>query len=106
MRVGTAQQHRGGETFGNVIALFKADQRPEWTVPEIQEALGRAARLSPRRSTMPLAIWQKMVASTRLAGSIRDQDFGFGLDIEGIEGDDGTNRSTEHVTEKAVAPLG
>jgi hypothetical protein len=30
---------RGGELFGNVIALFKKDQRPEWTVPEAQEAL-------------------------------------------------------------------
>src|SRR5271154_6843453 len=36
---GTPQ--RGGELFGNVIALFRRDQRLEWTVPDVQEALAR-----------------------------------------------------------------
>lgn len=34
-----APQSRGGEVFGNVIALFRDDRRPQWSLQEIQEEL-------------------------------------------------------------------
>src|SRR6202047_4872751 len=39
--VRTGIQNRGGEVFGNVIALFKHDRQKTWTVPEIQIALNK-----------------------------------------------------------------
>jgi hypothetical protein len=40
LRQGSPPQ-RGGEVYGNVIALFKKDIRPEWTIPDAQAALAQ-----------------------------------------------------------------
>jgi len=52
--------------------------------------------IDPKALYNAIAIWQNWSASRVSRGRYAIKDFGFGLDIEGIEGDDGTNRSTEH----------
>jgi hypothetical protein len=36
-----ATPQRGGELYSNVIALFKKDLRPEWTIPDAQAVLAQ-----------------------------------------------------------------
>ena len=89
-------QNRGGEVFGNVIALFRRDQRPEWTVPEIQAALDRGGTPpEPKALSNTLLYLAKTGRLRRIArGQYVVTDVGAGIEMEGIE--QGLSRATEH----------
>ncbi len=94
--VRTGIQNRGGEVFGNVIALFKHDRQKTWTVPEIQTALNRG-NVPPDSKAISNAITY-LARTGRLMRISRGRyvitDLGTGIEMEDV--DQGTSRVTEH----------
>jgi hypothetical protein len=95
-----APPQRGGEVFGNVIALFKRDQRLEWTVPGIQAALAQNGTSPDPKSLYNTITY--LVNTGRLQRVSRGQYVvtGYGVTVhtdEEIAGaDHGTSRISEH----------
>jgi hypothetical protein len=94
--VRTGTQNRGGEAFGNVIALFKHDRQKTWTIPEIQTALNKSNAASD-----PKAIYNAITYLARTGRLMRVSrgryiitDLGTGIEIDDV--DQGTSRVTEH----------
>lgn len=89
-------QNRGGEVFGNVIALFKHDPRNEWTIGEVQEALEKKG--TPPDSKALYNTIAYLAKTGRLRRVSRGRytlvDIGAGIEMEDI--DDGTSKVTEH----------
>ncbi len=94
--VRTGVQTRGGEVFGNVIALFRRDHRPEWTIQQIQEALEKGGSPPDPKSLSNALIY--LAKTGRLRRIARGQyvvaDVGVGIETEGFE--QGLSRTTEH----------
>lgn len=96
IREGSAALSRGGETFGNVIALFQKEHRPEWSVTEIQSEL-RKAGAEPDQKSLYNTI-NYLAKTGRLKRVSRGRyvvaDIGIGLEIENA--DYGSARLSEH----------
>ncbi len=95
IRSGT--QHRGGEVFGNVIALFRRDPRKEWTVPEVQSALEKSSGpVDAKAVANAIGYLTKTGCLKRIArGHYIALDFGAAIvDLDGP--DDGTGRRSEN----------
>ena len=100
IRSGVSSHNRGGEVFGNVIALFKQDRRAEWTIPEVQTSLeGRGTAPDTKALYNAIAYLAKTGRLRRVSrGRYLVTDFGTGVetDLEGRGTEDGTSRATEH----------
>jgi hypothetical protein len=89
-------QNRGGELFGNVIALFKRDRREEWTIPEIHAALEKeGVPPDPKALLNTIAYLAKTGRLRRISrGQYVVTDYGIGIEMEGAG--HGISRTTEH----------
>jgi hypothetical protein len=100
IRNGTSSQNRGGEVFGNVIALFKQDHRSEWTISEVETSLlNKGTSPDPKALHNAIGYLAKTGRLRRLSrGRYLVTDIGLGIetgvDMENIN--DGTSRVTEH----------
>jgi|ERR1700732_1065331 len=94
--VRTGAQSRGGEVFGNVIALFKHDPEKAWTVPEIQTALNKGDSVPDSKAiSNTIAYLARIGRLMRISrGRYVITDLGVGIEIDGV--DHGTSRATEH----------
>jgi hypothetical protein len=94
--VRTGTQNRGGEAFGNVIALFKHDRQKTWTIPEIQTALNKSNASSDSKAVYNAITY--LARTGRLMRVSRGRyvitDLGTGIEMEDV--DHGTSHVTEH----------
>jgi hypothetical protein len=98
---GSSPDTRGGEVYGNVIELFRRHGRREWSISEIQDALGERGQALDSKTVKAIYNTINYFAKTgrlqRISrGRYLVRDLGVGLDIAEDMGDDGTTRSTEH----------
>ena len=88
---------RVGEVSGNVIQLFRENERRGWSVSEVQnqlQVLGKPADSKAVYNTMNYLA--KTGILERLSrGIYRLREAGFGLDADQLP-DDGTTRASEH----------
>jgi hypothetical protein len=89
-------QNRGGEVFNNVVALFKRDRRPEWTIPAIQSELEKAgAAPEPKALSNAVLYLAKIGRLIRVGrGQYIVEGSGVGIQMDGP--DDGHLPGTEH----------
>jgi hypothetical protein len=92
----SGNQGRGGEVFNNVVALFRRDNRPEWKIHEIQDALEISGlSIDPKALSNALVYLSNTGRLRRISrGNYIVTDIGVGIEMEGKE--DGTSRVTEH----------
>ena len=97
----TSPDNRGGEVYGNVIELFRRHGSREWSIPEIQAALGEKGEALDSKTVKAIYNTINYFAKTgrlqRISrGRYLVRDLGAGLDVAEDIGDDGTTRPTEH----------
>jgi hypothetical protein len=93
------RQNRGGELYGNVIALFRRDQRPEWTVPEAQAALAQNGVKADAKALNNTFVYLANTGRLQRVARGRYVVTGYGVGVETsdeLTGDDGTQRVSEH----------
>jgi hypothetical protein len=89
-------QSRGGEVFNNVVALFKRDHRPEWTIPAIQSALERDGTPPEAKALSNAVLYLAKTGRLRRVGRGQYivEESGAGIQMDGP--DDGHLWATEH----------
>ncbi len=98
---GSSADSRGGEVYGNVIELFRRAGRKEWSIPEIQDALGEKGQALDPKTVKAIYNTINYFAKTgrlqRISrGRYLVRDLGAALDVAEEISDDGTTRTTEH----------
>jgi hypothetical protein len=94
-----ALPQRGGELYGNVIALFKHDQRLEWTVPDAQAALAQNGVQADAKALNNTFVYLANTGRLQRVSRGRYVVTGYGVGVETsdeLTRDDGTQRASEH----------
>jgi hypothetical protein len=97
VRSGTVQ--RGGELYSNVIALFRRDQRLEWTVPDAQAALATNGVKADAKALNNTFVYLANRGLLQRVSRGRYVVTGYGIGTETsdeLSRDDGTQRVSEH----------
>ena len=90
---------RGGETYGNVVALFRRDQRPEWTLAEAKIALQQNGVKVEDKTLQNVFVYLANTGRLQRVSRGRYVVTGLGIGIESsdeLARDDGTQRVSEH----------
>ncbi|MEO9492394.1 MAG: hypothetical protein ABJM26_10795 [Anderseniella sp.] len=87
---------RGGETYKNVISLFRLDRRPEWAIQEVQEELEKKGTAPETKALYNTISYLAKIGRLKRVGRGRYVivDVGVGIETEGY--DSGVDRITEH----------
>lgn len=99
IRSGSTRQNRGGELFGNVIALFRRDRRPEWTVPKAQAALAQNGVQADAKALNNTFVYLANTGRLQRVSRGRYVVTGYGVGVETsdeLTRDDGTQWVSEH----------
>jgi hypothetical protein len=93
----TAAPGRVGEVHDNVVALFKAHAKREWSVPEIQAELTKSGEAADPKALYNVINYLAKVGRLRRISRGQYLVLGIGAGLETNDGaDDGTRRMTEH----------
>jgi hypothetical protein len=89
-------QQRGGEVFNNVVALFKRDHRPEWTISAIQTELEKTGAAPEPKALSNAVLYLAKTGRLRRVGRGQYIVEGSGAGIQMDGPDDGHLWATEH----------